>query len=206
MSLVLRAVALLVLGVACSAPTGPSSRPPTRIDKPVLHAAAIQGPFVDEAAVCRDIYSSGPGCLKRTSDLVQGPTTATATGFGRIEIVDAWLGDHRCAVLFDVAGRLYVHTGPSFCTSRGHTLYLPTVKELAFRDLDGVNPPDLMIVANVEIVRDEIEGAPVRDTQPLPPLTMAMFCGRRGGNTPSCVQVTTKDPEAFAVTHELAFE
>lgn len=200
------ATLLALLGFACAAPAGTPSRAPARADRPVLHAALVQGPFPDEATICRTIYSGGPDCLRRTPDVARGPRITSANGFGRVEIVDAWVGDHRCAVLFEIAGRLYVHTAPAFCLSQGHTLYLPTVKELAVRDLDGVHPPDVAIITEVEIARDEVEGAPVRDEPPIPPRTIAMFCGRRGGSTPSCVEVTTSDPTAFAATHELAFE
>ncbi len=89
--------------------------------------------------------------------------------------------------------------------SQGHSVYVPTVRDLAFRDLDGMHPPDLVIVADVQIIIDETEGAPSGETPPIPPRTMAMFCGRRGAS-PSCVEVTTSNPEAFIASHGFRFQ
>jgi hypothetical protein len=68
-----------------------------------------------------------------------------------------------------------------------------------------VNPRELVIIADVEIVYDEVDDAPPRTTPPIPPLTMAIICGQRGGSTPSCVAATTKAPEDFISTHKFRF-
>ena len=107
--------------------------------------------------------------------------------------------------MFQIAGRLYVHDQPGLCLQIGHSVYLPTVRELAFRDLDGVSPRELVLIADVEIARDEVDDAPPRTTPPIPPLTLAISCGQRGGGTPSCVTVTTKAPEEFLATHSFSF-
>lgn len=171
----------------------------------MLHGAAVHGPFQDEAALCQTVYEGQAACLKRPSQRLAGPTSATTDGFGRVEIVDAGVYDDRCAILFEIAGRLYVHDRPGLCLSTGHSFYMPEVREIAFRDLDGVSPRELVIIADVEIGYDEVEGAPPRTTPPIPPLTMAVICGQRGGSTPSCVAVTTKTPEDFVSTHKFLF-
>src|SRR3982750_2028060 len=113
------AVALLALGSACS--TRLPSRQPAAADLPVLHGAAVHGPFPDEAAICQAVYEGQPGCLKRPNERVVGPTSATSREFGRVEIVEAGVYDDRCALLFQIADRLYVHDQPALCWSQGHS-------------------------------------------------------------------------------------
>jgi hypothetical protein len=207
MKIDLLAAAFLASGCACPTPAaGPTSTPktPPGSDTPVLHGAAVHGPFPDEAALCQTVYAGQAACLKRPSEQVSGPTTVTADGFARVEILDAGLFDDRCAILFQIADRLYVHDQPGLCLSTGHSVYMPAVRDIEFRDLDGVSPRELVIVADVEIVYDE-DGAPPRTTPPIPPLTMAVICGQRGGGTPSCVAFTTKAPEDFLAAHRFSF-
>ena len=200
---------IVASGCACPTPSAvPTSTPPknpTESDLPVLHGAAVLGPFPDEAALCQTAYEGQAACLTRPSQHVAGPTSATADGFGRVEIVDAGLYDDRCAILFQIADRLYVHDRPGLCLSTGHSLYMPEVREIAFHDLDGVGPRELVIIADVEIVYDEVDDAPPREASPPRPLTMAIICGQRGGGTPSCMTVTTKAPEDFIATHRFRF-
>lgn len=177
----------------------------TGLELPLLHAAAVHGPFPDEAALCKAVYEGQADCLKRPTQRVAGQTRAPAGGFGLVEIVDAGLYDDRCAIVFQIADRLYVHDQPGLCSSIGHSSYMPEVREIAFRDLDGVGPQELVIIADVEIARDEVDDEPPRTTPPVPPLTMAIICGQRGGATPSCVAATTKAPEAFLATHRFRF-
>jgi hypothetical protein len=209
MKLDLLPTAFLSFGCACSAAssgrTCTPAKNPTGADLPVLHGAVVHGPFPDEAALCQSVYEGQLACSKRSSQRVAGPTSATAGGFGRVEIVDAGGYDDRCAIAFQVADRLYVHDSPGLCLSTGHSHYMPTVREIAFRDLDGISPGELVIIADVEIAYDEVEDAPPRTTPPIPALTMAIICGQRGGGTPSCVSVTTKAPEEFLATHRFRF-
>lgn len=204
------AATLLTLGCACStrsaAPTPTPTQPPRGVDLPVLHGAAVHGPFQDEAALCRAVYAGQADCLKRPSQQVAGPTSAaTAGGFAHVEIVDAGLDNDRCAIVFQIADRLYVQDHPGLCLHEGYSFYMPKVREIGFRDLDRMGTKELVIIADVEVGYDAADGAPPQTTAPVRPVAMAIVCGQRRGGTPSCVVATTNAPEDFVVTHNFRF-